>query len=779
MYPQTTKLTIKTIEKYDGQSIWRDGKICYELGSYLGGGASGSVYQAIDLTELINEDVEASTPSPGTLGTRGGNSQSHTNLTMSSNSTSSLEEKSVAIKILNPVGYKNLPYSQVTRCVPAWKGKPLSMDQKCGKVRMNEENVWWLVHTQTKQIYAAYEDPQRGQLRELPLPRAVEVWGFDPFRRRDENDVGIDGASNDQAGCGVREGRPQRTGSFTGNIIFGDDIGRKNVSNRTVTVGGATITLPIVAPKYLKWLQMRQNVCREMGSMYLVGDHPNIIELRGVMELIQDSKSTLFLILELINGGELFERMHSVREMDRTDAFARKYFTQLLSGIAYCHSRGVVHRDLKPENLLLSDPSEGAILKIADFGLSTVVFTQEQLGSGSGDEFASVGVNPRPTIGQVGQDAWAENSDSEKVGLIPNAESPPPSPPGKTSATVEIGEDSFKSGSSSAPQTPLLQQQQEHTSLSTPVGAPQLRRLTSVVGSPHYTAPEVTASGGRGYDGRAVDTWSAGVILYSLLTKSLPFGSDLAVCARYRRYKQWLAQGDAGVLSQDGSGSIALPSWFFPPSVSLTAAALVIKLLQATPSNRITIHEALEHPWTKGEDVADPAALLKLFKRAGGVDKKDENIQSTNTSENDLSQMMGGDVSPGAAEMDSLAFESAFHLGPDDSGASGEVDDSGSVFNLLGTTSGNKASPSPSTKASGRASHSATITSIASSRLKAKLTQSSIYPSGYHHSTTTNDEQDDLERDRERRKEREREVERKRVADRDGGASTPDQGQGN
>ena len=84
----------------------------------------------------------------------------------------------------------------------------------------------------------------------------------------------------------------------------------------------------------------------------------------------------MFLILELINGGELFERMHSVREMDRTDAFARKYFTQLLSGIAYRHSRGVVHRDLKPENLSLSDPSEGAILKIADFGRAQSVYTR-------------------------------------------------------------------------------------------------------------------------------------------------------------------------------------------------------------------------------------------------------------------------------------------------------------------------------------------------------------------------------------------------------------------
>lgn len=41
------------------------------------------------------------------------------------------------------------------------------------------------------------------------------------------------------------------------------------------------------------------------------------------------------------------------------------------------HSLGVVHRDLKPENLLLSDSSDSAILKIADFGFSAVIFASE------------------------------------------------------------------------------------------------------------------------------------------------------------------------------------------------------------------------------------------------------------------------------------------------------------------------------------------------------------------------------------------------------------------
>jgi serine/threonine protein kinase len=61
-----------------------------------------------------------------------------------------------------------------------------------------------------------------------------------------------------------------------------------------------------------------------------------------------------------------------------SEEFCRRYFAQLLSGLEYCHNKGIVHRDLKPENLLLSDTSDTATLKIADFGLSAVVHACEE-----------------------------------------------------------------------------------------------------------------------------------------------------------------------------------------------------------------------------------------------------------------------------------------------------------------------------------------------------------------------------------------------------------------
>lgn len=66
------------------------------------------------------------------------------------------------------------------------------------------------------------------------------------------------------------------------------------------------------------------------------------------------------------------QRQYTRRET-YTEQNARDLCKALVGAIKYCHDRGVVHRDLKPENLLLSSPSDGASVKLADFGLACSV----------------------------------------------------------------------------------------------------------------------------------------------------------------------------------------------------------------------------------------------------------------------------------------------------------------------------------------------------------------------------------------------------------------------
>ena len=62
-----------------------------------------------------------------------------------------------------------------------------------------------------------------------------------------------------------------------------------------------------------------------------------------------------------------------------SNATARSLFAQVVEGLAYLHSQGIMHRDLKPENLLLND--DHTIIKLSDFGTSKAVGPNSQSGT--------------------------------------------------------------------------------------------------------------------------------------------------------------------------------------------------------------------------------------------------------------------------------------------------------------------------------------------------------------------------------------------------------------
>lgn len=125
---------------------------------------------------------------------------------------------------------------------------------------------------------------------------------------------------------------------------------------------GQSVAIKIIARDHVLRHKMVDQIKREISTMKLI-KHPNVINLIEVMA----SKTKIFIVLEYVDGGELFDKIAQQGRLNEDEA--RGYFQQLMNAVDYCHSRGVYHRDLKPENLLLD--SSGT-LKVSDFGLSAL-----------------------------------------------------------------------------------------------------------------------------------------------------------------------------------------------------------------------------------------------------------------------------------------------------------------------------------------------------------------------------------------------------------------------
>ncbi|KAE9361001.1 hypothetical protein PF008_g1462 [Phytophthora fragariae] len=524
------------VASYDGQQLTLSSSpeaAAFVLGNYLGGGIAGVVYEAFDQRA----------------------------------------KRPVAVKILNPVGYKLTSPAALRRAEVIKAGAPVT-----GHARgMTLDNVYWVQLPRRRELLACYTVAGSPTLRELTLEMCVSLWLLD------YHDDELRSTSSSSSGE--------------------DPAERQQEDGELVVVNDVAHVIPRLPAKYRAFLQARKSIYREIAHMHQLtgnsnsgarigGGHENVLQLYDVLELVQPSKSTIFLVLELAYGGELFDRIRGDAGVE--EPTARTYFSQLLAGVRYCHQLGIVHRDLKPENLLLSDAD---VLKIADFGLSAHFIAAVSSGASTDDQGDGARLAPA-----------------------------------------------------------------------------RFRRLNSIVGSPHYVAPEVLQNARYGYDGRKADMWSSGVILYGLLVGALPFGRELVTCPRYLKFGEWLRSlpvdphtgkllfdaglfqsgaakpemmspthpsfhatppmlglmlnssnmlwnqngacpaaasansafsSDAGIIKAGAAGvggsqprrPVAFPTWFFPPTLSPNAVFLLASLLHPDPSKRISCEEACKSSW--------------------------------------------------------------------------------------------------------------------------------------------------------------------------------------
>ena len=150
---------------------------------------------------------------------------------------------------------------------------------------------------------------------------------------------------------------------YIGQFILGEKIGQGTFG--IVVLGTHRLTGEKVAVKILdkhKILQEtdKSRLEREIKIIKKMR-HNNIVHLYDVKE----TPTSLYIIMEYINGKELFEYIISNKKLSELESC--KFYQQIISGIEYLGKIKVVHRDIKPENLLLDNKNN---IKIVDFGLS-------------------------------------------------------------------------------------------------------------------------------------------------------------------------------------------------------------------------------------------------------------------------------------------------------------------------------------------------------------------------------------------------------------------------
>jgi len=95
-----------------------------------------------------------------------------------------------------------------------------------------------------------------------------------------------------------------------------------------------------------------------------------IVQVLDVYENMYASNRCLLIIMECMEGGELFNRIRQRQDKPYTEREAAQVIMMIAKAVAHLHHMDMAHRDLKPENLLFKDASDRSILKLTDFGFA-------------------------------------------------------------------------------------------------------------------------------------------------------------------------------------------------------------------------------------------------------------------------------------------------------------------------------------------------------------------------------------------------------------------------
>ncbi|XP_046950924.1 MAP kinase-activated protein kinase 3 isoform X1 [Lynx rufus] len=120
----------------------------------------------------------------------------------------------------------------------------------------------------------------------------------------------------------------------------------------------------------LKLLYDSPKARQEVDHHWQASGGPHIVRILDVYENMHHSKRCLLIVMECMEGGELFSRIQERGDQAFTEREAAGIMRDIGTAIQFLHSRNIAHRDVKPENLLYTSKEKDAVLKLTDFGFA-------------------------------------------------------------------------------------------------------------------------------------------------------------------------------------------------------------------------------------------------------------------------------------------------------------------------------------------------------------------------------------------------------------------------
>ncbi|XP_039175565.1 MAP kinase-activated protein kinase 3 isoform X1 [Crotalus tigris] len=143
--------------------------------------------------------------------------------------------------------------------------------------------------------------------------------------------------------------------------------------------GAAAERPPVRSMRAAKLLYDSPKARQEVDHHWRASGCPHIVHILEVYENIHHGKRCLLIIMECMEGGELFTRIQERGDQAFTEKEASEIMRDIGTAIQHLHGMNIAHRDVKPENLLYTSKEKESVLKLTDFGFAKETTIQNAL----------------------------------------------------------------------------------------------------------------------------------------------------------------------------------------------------------------------------------------------------------------------------------------------------------------------------------------------------------------------------------------------------------------